>query len=75
MEQPVYSNHSRRRMVQREITEHDVEFILSHYHTEYPDKDGNRVLIGDRDQGQLKIVVAKDSYPPFIITTAWKDEV
>jgi hypothetical protein len=70
---PIYSRHARKRMALRGISEQDVEFILRHPHTEYPDRDGNRVLVGDRGGRQLKVIVAQDSDPQFVITTAWRE--
>jgi hypothetical protein len=67
---PVYSKHARLRMRQRVIAEVEVEDVLENYHTSYPDKDGNSILIGHPHGRRIKVVVAKDSNPPFIITVA-----
>ena len=74
MATPIYSTHARIRMRQRSVSEYEVEFVLRHHHTEYPDRDGNRVLLGDPGGRRIKVVVAKGSDPPYVITTAPKDE-
>lgn len=57
-------------MQQRSISEQEIEFVSGHHRTEYADRDGNRVLLGDPNGRRIKVVVAKDSDPPFIITAA-----
>jgi len=54
----------------RRISEHEVEAVLAGYHTSYRDKKGNRIFIGHMEGRRIKVVVAKDSDPPFIITAA-----
>ena len=65
-----YSRHARDRMVQRSISDSEVEEVLSSYDIEYPDREGNRVLIGRPEGRRIKVVVRKDSNPPFVITVA-----
>jgi hypothetical protein len=55
-------------MRQRRISEEEVEAVLADYHTEYPDRQGNRIVIGRPGDRRVKVVVAKDSDPPRIIT-------
>ena len=57
-------------MALRRITEREVEVVLSEHHTKYPDKKGNDILIGHVDSRRIKIVVARGSMPPRIITAA-----
>ena len=67
---PEYSVHARERMRERRISEAEVEDVLTNHHTRYPDREGNAVLIGHPGGRRIKVVVRKDSDPPFIITTA-----
>ena len=55
-------------MAQRQITEGEIEDVLANYHTRYTDRDGNPILIGHPGGRRIKVVVRKDSDPPFIIT-------
>lgn len=55
-------------MTERHITAADIEEVLAHHHLNYPDKKGNRILIGRLEGRRVKVVVAKDSAPPHIIT-------
>lgn len=57
-------------MAERGIAEREVEAVLAEYHTHYPDKYGNDILIGHPGGRRIKVVVAKDSNPPRIITAA-----
>jgi hypothetical protein len=67
---PTYSRHARDQMVNRSITEQEVEETLRTAHTQYTDKKGNSVLIAHVGTRRIKVVVAKDSDPPHIINTA-----
>ena len=67
---PEYSVHARKRMRERRISEAEVENVLANHHTRYPDREGNAVLIGHPSGRRIKVVVRKDSDPPFVITTA-----
>jgi hypothetical protein len=57
-------------MAARRISEEEVEVVLTDYHTEYPDKKGNRIVIGHPGGRRVKVVVAGGSDPPRIITAA-----
>ena len=57
-------------MAVRRITEREVEAVLFEHHTRYSDKKGNDIFIGHVDSRRIKIVVAKGSMPPRIITAA-----
>lgn len=69
MEAPRYSRHARLRMHHRNITESEVEYVLENYHTSYTDRDGNPILIGEPGGRYIKVVMAKGSNPPLVITT------
>jgi Domain of unknown function (DUF4258) len=56
-------------MAQREITEIDVERTLIEFHVRYTDKDGNPIFVAKIDSRRIKVVIAKDSEPPKVITT------
>ena len=57
-------------MAARRISEEEVEAVLTDYHTEYPDKKGNRIVMGHPGGRRVKVVVARGSGPPRIITAA-----
>ncbi len=54
----------------RQISKDEVEAVLADYHTSYSDKKGNLIFIGRVDERRIKVVVAKGSIPPFVITAA-----
>jgi hypothetical protein len=56
-------------MAERHITDEEVEAVLADYHTRYADRKGNPILIGHPNGRRIKVVVGKDTNPPFIITT------
>jgi len=59
-------------MKQRGITEEEVEYCLSNYHTSYTDLVGNPIYKADLPDGRsIKVVVkAKSVEPKVIITVA-----
>ena len=61
-------------MRERAISEQEIEDVLRNHHTEYSDKNGNRILVGDPGGRPIKVIVEKDSDPPLIITAAPKEE-
>ncbi len=65
-----YSRHAREQMALRHISETEVGHVLSHYHTHYLDRKGNDIYIGHPGGRRVKVVVAKDSDPPLVITAA-----
>jgi Domain of unknown function (DUF4258) len=67
---PIYTTHARKQMALRGITEAEVEATIARNHTSYPDKAGNQNLISHVKGRRIKVVVAKDSDPPRIITAA-----
>ena len=64
------SVHARLRMTQRRISAVEIADVLANFHTQYEDKKGNDILIGHPNGRRIKVVVAKGSSPPFIITVA-----
>jgi hypothetical protein len=57
-------------MVQRRITEFEVENTLTEPSISYRDPDGKPTFIGYPDGRRIKVVVAPHTNPPFIITVA-----
>ena len=55
-------------MEERGISETEIEFVLNNHEIEYTDRDGNRILVAHPDGRYIKVVVRKDSDPPFVIT-------
>jgi len=66
----VYDPHARLRMRERRVTELEVEQVLENWHTRYTDRRGNPILIGHPWGRRVKVVVRKDSDPPYVITVA-----
>jgi hypothetical protein len=67
---PTYTKHAREQMARRGISREEVGMVLAEYHTEYPDRQGDRIVIGHPGGRRVKVVVAKDSDSPRIITAA-----
>lgn len=67
---PRYTRHARDQMALRGISEAEVEAVLADFHTEYPDREGNRIVIGRPGGRRVKVVVARGSDPPRVITAA-----
>jgi Domain of unknown function (DUF4258) len=65
-----YTKHARLRMMQRNISEAEVEAVLSNPSYSYTDKAGNPVHVGYPAGRRIKVVVAKGSNPQKIITVA-----
>jgi hypothetical protein len=63
-----YSRHARLRMIQRAISESEVEAVLADYHTHYTDEDGNAIYVGNPGGHRVVVVVRKDTEPPHVIT-------
>jgi hypothetical protein len=63
-----YTNHARKRMRQRSITEAEIEYCLNNYDVSHADKKGNPIYRSTTPNGRsIKVVVAKDN-PDKIIT-------
>lgn len=70
MAKPTYTRHAREQMAARGISESQVERALTEFHTRYTDKAGNPIVIAHVDGRRIKVVYAKDSDPPHVITAA-----
>ncbi|MBI2912363.1 MAG: DUF4258 domain-containing protein [Chloroflexi bacterium] len=57
-------------MTLRHISGEEVEEVLQRYHTRYADRKGNDIYVGHPGGRRVKVVVAKGSDPPLIITAA-----
>jgi hypothetical protein len=57
-------------MRQRNISREELEQGLLTYHTSYTDRDGNPIYIAHVGGRRIKIVIRKDSRPPFVVTVA-----
>lgn len=65
-----YTRHARDRMTQRGISEEDVEYCLSDYHTSHTDVKGNPIYRAQLPSGQgIKVVVAAGSTDPILVIT------
>ncbi len=69
MEQIRYSHHARIRMAERGITEAEIAAVIVDPEIRYTDLKGNPVLIRTIGGRRIKVVVARDSNPPRVITT------
>ncbi len=63
-----YGPHARRRMSERTISFLEAEDVIENPHTRYADHKGNPILIGHPNGRRIKVVVALNSDPPFVIT-------
>lgn len=59
-----------RQMVRRGISELEVERVITEFHTRYADRAGNPIVIAHIDGRRIKVVYARDSDPPHVITAA-----
>ena len=64
-----YSYHARIRMAERGIKEAEIAAAIADPEIRYTDHKGNHVLIRTLGGRRIKVVVAKDSDPPQVITT------
>ena len=67
---PHYTRHARDQMRLRRISEAEVEEVLSRHHTRYRDRRGNDIFVGHPGGRRVKVVIAKESAPPLVITAA-----
>ena len=65
-----YTTHARDQMALRSISEAEVEDVIRQHHTHYADRKGNDIYVGHPGGRRVKVVVAKDSDPPLVITAA-----
>ncbi len=57
-------------MALRRISDAEVEEVLRRYHTCYKDRKGNDIFVGHPGGRRVKVVIAKGSEPPLVITAA-----
>ena len=60
---------SRLRMMQRDISDAEVERAMADPDIEYADRAGNAIFVAHPEGRRIKVVVAKGSSPPRVITT------
>ena len=65
-----YTRHAREQMALRRISETEVEEVIRQHHTRYADRKDNDIYVGHPGSRRVKVVVAKDSDPPLVITAA-----
>ena len=65
-----YTKHARDQMARRGISENEVEAVLSDPAVRYTDKKGNPIFRADVEGRRIKVVVAKGTDPPRVITAA-----
>ena len=65
-----YTRHAREQMAFRRISETEVEEVIRQHHTHYADRKGNNIYVGHPGGRRVKVVVAKDTDPPLVITAA-----
>ena len=65
-----YTGHAREQMASRRISEGEVADVLQRFHTHYYDRNGNDIYVGHPGGRRVKVVVARGSEPPLIITAA-----
>jgi hypothetical protein len=60
-------------MLEREISEEDVEYCLNYYNVKSSPRKGNPIYWATLPSGKkIKVIVKAESYDPIvIITTAW----
>ncbi len=65
-----YTHHAREQMALRRMSEAEVEDVIRQHHTHYADRNGNDIYVGHPSGRRVKVVVAKNSDPPLVITAA-----
>jgi hypothetical protein len=68
----ILSNHTRRRLRERELGESDIETIIRRTRKPERDPDGNLIYRGIIDGMIVTAIVRKASQPPYVITV-WFD--
>ena len=64
----VYSDHARRRMRQRAISEQDIESVVADPDIEHTDENGNPCYVGYPGGRRLRVVIARGSNPRVVKT-------
>lgn len=66
---PIYTEHARRRMAKRGISEAEVESVLTHaYLTKYSRHSGNALYTGRVKGRRITVAIAPGSSPPRVVT-------
>jgi hypothetical protein len=66
----IYTLHARKRMLERRITEAEVDYCLDNYHTLYKDPVGNPIYRADLPDGRrIKVVLAAGAAEPRTVIT------
>jgi hypothetical protein len=73
------TDHTRRRMRERGISEEAVGFVLTNYHTSRPAPRRQGALpsviyVGDYQGRNLKVYVIRDSSPPVVTTVVFEGD-
>jgi hypothetical protein len=65
-----YTTHARRRMRERNISEKEVEYCISHWDIDYIGKTGNFIYTVHTETGRfIKVIIDKDSTNPLKVIT------
>jgi hypothetical protein len=66
----IYTLHARKRMLERRITEKEIDYCLQNYHTVYTDPAGNPIYRADLPDGRhIKVVLAAGAAEPRTVIT------
>jgi hypothetical protein len=79
MVQPRYRRHAREQMIERNVSEAEVEFVLEQYHTSQPapqrpfEPISATIYVATiHGRGDLKVYVQDGTDPPLVRTVAWR---
>ncbi|MHB1416442.1 MAG: DUF4258 domain-containing protein [Chloroflexota bacterium] len=64
-----FERHAEDRMLERRITQLDVERVIDDFHTSYRDKKGNVCLVGYLKDGRRLRIVVDDARSPIRVVT------
>lgn len=68
-----YSNHARKRLTERKVTEEEAEAVVADPAVTYSDVKGNSCYMGEINGKSLRVVIAADD-PEFVITVIDRSE-
>jgi hypothetical protein len=68
-----YSHHAQTRMIERNVTNEQIELVHSDPEVTYPDVKGNMCYVRHVDERRIRIVIAIDD-PTFVITVITPDD-
>ena len=76
---PEYTEHAKRRMQTRKISEEAVEWVLEHYHNSRPalKREGALpavIYVGEYRNRNLKVYVVRDTDPMVVTTAVWEGD-